>query len=134
MSEGKKYDVFLSYSSKDRPWVLEFTSALRKAGVTAWFDVEDLDPGEHWQEKLQEALRQSSILVVILTENSINNQWMFFELGAAVAGGKTIIPVLAEDMDINRVPLSLTRFQFLREFSAFKAGKKVAEVIEKSKP
>ena len=37
----KKYDVFLSYSFKDKQWVSEFVIALKKAGVKAWFDVAD---------------------------------------------------------------------------------------------
>jgi hypothetical protein len=131
MSE-KHYDVFLSYSSKDKPWVSEFASALRAGGVKAWFDVADLAPGERWQEKIQEALRESSTLIVILSPNSIDSPWTFFELGAAVADNKRIIPVLLEDVDLARVPIALRQFQALRERSPIEAGKKVAEVLERT--
>jgi hypothetical protein len=129
MTEEKKYDVFLSYSSQDRSWVSQFAEALRRAGLTAWFDIAEILPGERWQEQIQKALRESTTLIVILSPNSIKSPWTFFELGAAVADEKRIIPVLTQDMDIRDVPFLLTRFQFLRESSPEEAGSRVAEVI-----
>jgi TIR domain len=131
MSE-KHYDVFLSYSFKDKTWVSEFASALRAGGIKAWFDVADLAPGEHWQEKIQEALRESSTLVIILSPNSVDSPWTFFELGAAVADNKRIIPVLLEGIDLARVPIPFRQFQALRGQSPIEAGKKVAEVLERT--
>ena len=128
----KHYDVFLSYSSKDKPWVSEFVSALRTGGVQAWFDVADIAPGERWQEKIQEALRESGTLVIVLSPNSIESPWTFFELGAAVADKKKIIPVLLEDVDLARIPVALRQFQVLRENSPKEAGKRVAEALEKT--
>jgi hypothetical protein len=133
MAKQKKYDIFLSYSQKDRLWVSEFVSALRESGITEWFNVQDLRPGGRWQEKIQEALRQSSTLVVILSPNSVDSPWTFFELGAAIADEKRIIPVLCEDIEIKRIPLLLSHLQFLKESSASVAGERVAEVLGKEK-
>lgn len=132
MTEKRTYEVFLSYSSRDRAWVSEFAAALRDAGVKSWFDVSDLAPGERWQERIQEALRDSNTLVVILSPNSVESPWTFFELGAAVADRKRIIPVLTEDVEVTHVPLLLKQFQFLKEESPREAGKRVAEVLEKA--
>ncbi|MCB2263891.1 MAG: toll/interleukin-1 receptor domain-containing protein [Candidatus Thiosymbion ectosymbiont of Robbea hypermnestra] len=129
MSE-KHYDVFLSYSHQDEPWVSEFAAALRAGGVKVWFDAEDLALGERWQDRLQEALRESRALVIVLSPNSIRSPWMFFELGAAVADNKKIIPVLLDDMDWNRVPIPLREFQALKGQSPEEAGNKVAEALE----
>jgi len=35
---------------------------------------------------------------------------MFFELGAALADGKRVIPVLIEGMDVRKLPSLLTKF------------------------
>jgi len=134
MDKSKKYDIFLSYSRKDHQWVQDFVSALRKAGVRAWFDVQDLAPGDRWEDQIQDALRQSSTLVVILTPDSVSSPWTFFELGAAVADRKRIIPVVLGTTDLRAIPLPLHRFQFLREDSPTEAGRRVAEVIGASKP
>lgn len=131
MAEKRDYDIFLSYSSKDKAWVSEFTDALKEAGVKAWFDVSDLTPGERWQDRIQEALRDSRTLVVILSPNNVESPWTFFELGAAVADKKRIIPIIAEDVDPRQLPLLFKQFQFLKESSPREAGKRVAEVLEK---
>ena len=130
MAEKRRYDVFLSYSHQDKAWVSEFVAALREAGVTAWFDVQDLLPGERWREQIQEALRESSTLIVILNPRNVQSPWMFFELGAAVADKKRIIPVLAEGMPPEAVPVPLRQFQYLQEASPSAAGKRVAEAIK----
>jgi hypothetical protein len=126
----KHYDVFLSYSHKDKTWVSEFVSTLKTGGVKAWFDPADLVPGDRWQEKIQEALRESGTLIIIISPNSINSPWTFFELGAAIADKKRIIPILLEEVDLSRVPVPIRQFQILKEPSPQKAGKRVAEVIE----
>lgn len=132
MTENKQYDVFLSYSFKDRAWVSQFVEGLRAAGLTAWFDVAELPPGERWQQQIQKALRESTTLVVVLSPNSVGSPWTFFELGAAVADKKRIIPVLTEEMDIRDIPVLLTQFQFLKEPSPREAGRLLAEAVTKT--
>ena len=129
MLETKSYDVFLSYSSGDREWVEEFVNSLRASGLTTWFDAADIPPGEHWQEYVEKALRESSTLVVIVSPGSVSSPWRLFELGAAVADGKRIVPVLTQDIDLHDIPSPLTRLQFLREPSPQLAGKRVAEIV-----
>ena len=130
MTEKRDYDIFLSYSHKDKPWVSEFVATLKKAGIKAWFDQSEIAPGERWQEKIQQALRDSKTLVVILSQNNIESPWTFFELGAAVADHKRIIPIATDDFDLRKLPLLLRQYQFLKESSPQEAGKRVAEVLE----
>jgi TIR domain len=132
MAAHKQFDVFLSYASKDHQWVSEFASALQTHGVETWFDAYNIAPGDKWQERIQEALRQSNTLVLILSSNNLDKPWTFFEVGAAIADRKRIIPILLEDVDIQHVPPLLRQFQHLKEPSPQEAGKRVAEVIEKA--
>lgn len=129
MAKSQSADIFLSYSFKDRPWVSEFVSALKDAGIKAW-DASEITPGERWKDKIQKALRDSSTLIILLSRNSIESRWTFFEIGAAVAGKKRIIPVLTEDIDMKNLPPLLTQFQVLKESSPKEAGRRVAEAIE----
>ncbi|HVR96799.1 MAG TPA: toll/interleukin-1 receptor domain-containing protein [Thermoanaerobaculia bacterium] len=129
MTEKSGYEVFLSYSSKDKQWVTEFASALRDAGVKTLFDVSELTPGEPWQERIADALRESRTLVMILGPHSAESPWTFFELGAAIADHKRIIPVVTADIDLSRLPMALRRRQLLKESSPQEAGRRVAEVL-----
>lgn len=134
MPETHQYDVFLSYSSHDQPWVREFASALREAGVKGWFDAHDLLPGERWRDRIEQALRQSRILVMVLTADSVTRPWTFFELGAAVADKKRIVPVLAEGVDISELPPLVRLYQFVHEPSPREAAKRVAEAVLRPEP
>lgn len=129
MADRNRPSVFISYSAKDRPWVAEFTSALREAGVEALFDVAEVRPGEPWQEHLESALRTSKTLVLILTPTSVASPWTLFELGAAIGDHKRIIPVMAADLDPGEIPQVLRRYQFLTEPSPREAGRRVAETL-----
>lgn len=131
MSERQRYKVFLSYAQEDKDWVAEFASALQDAGTSAWFDQSRLLLGDDWRAQIQDALRQSRVLVLILSQKSLQNPWMLFELGAAVADNKRIIPVVREGIPVEKLPPAITRYQFLRESSPRDAGRRVAETIDK---
>lgn len=124
-----KYHIFLSYSFQDMLWVSAFVDSLREQGVSVWFDVQEISIGERIQEPIEKALRESNVMVVILSANSVESSWIFFELGAAVADNKRIIPVVIDDIAHERLPLPLTRYQYLREKSPVEAGKEVARAL-----
>lgn len=129
MAENRKYDVFLSYANEDRLWVDEFSSALRRAGVNDWFDAHQLRPGEHLQQAVEQALRASKVLVLMVSPHRFRSPWTYFELGAAVADHKRIIPVIVSDIDWSELPPLVRQLQFVREKSATQAAKVVAEAI-----
>ncbi|MFZ5452342.1 MAG: toll/interleukin-1 receptor domain-containing protein [Thermodesulfobacteriota bacterium] len=133
MIEKRKYDVFISSSSKiDKGWVKEFASALKDAGITNFFDVRDIKPGARWQDEIENALRDSRTLVLILSGTGDISPWIFFELGVALADQKKIIPVASEEIDWKSIDPILAKFQFLKESSGREAGRKVAKIIEEN--
>jgi hypothetical protein len=79
--------------SASQAWVRKFTDAL----TTRWFDAHEILPGDRWQDKIEKALRQSRVLIMAITPESVQRPWTFFELGAALADGKRIVPVLSEE-------------------------------------
>jgi len=121
--------VYLAYAAADRAWAEHFSAALRDAGVNVWFDAAEIRPGDEWKEATKQALRNSETLVFVLTPNSVDNPWSLFELGAAVAGNKRIIPIVAEPFDPSATPPLIGRYRFLDESSPIEAARHVAEVI-----
>jgi hypothetical protein len=59
-----KYDVFLSYASKDREAVLAIYKALEARGIRTFFDRARLAAGGAWIEDLAEAIRESRAFAV----------------------------------------------------------------------
>jgi hypothetical protein len=126
----KTCDLFISSSHKDRAWVSEFVNTLRKEGLHPWSAVE-LAPGDTWQDSIEKALRDSKTLIMVINPDILKSEWVFIELGAAIAGKKRIIPIITKDLDWSQIPLMLRRYQFLNESSPSIAGKRVAEVLGK---
>ncbi len=127
----KTYDLFISSSHKDRKWVSEFVTVLRKEGFLPWSTLE-MAPGENWAESLEKALHDSTTLIMVLSPEILKSNSMFFELGAAIAGKKQIIPVIIKDLEGSQIPPIMLRYQCLNEPSPSIAGKRVAEVVSKN--
>jgi hypothetical protein len=121
--------VFISYARDDRPWVREFAAALRQAGVSSLFDEDALEPGSRWVEQIGEALRESRTLIVVVSERSVRSEWVSFEVGAAIADRKRIIPVLASPVDRQTIPGYLRHLKAVDEPSPVAAARRVAEVV-----
>jgi len=116
------------YPMRKRTWVREFAATLEGAGVHVWFDGE-IEPGQEWERTIEEVLRDSSTLVLILTPNNLNSRWMFFEVGAAIVDHKKIILVLAQDIEMSQLPIFMASYQIIKELSPAKTGARVTEAM-----
>jgi hypothetical protein len=47
---------------------------LRADGVDAWLDAENLIAGQNWQVEIPKAIRESDVVIVCLSEKSINKE------------------------------------------------------------
>ena len=118
--------IFLSYSSKDSSWATDFISILEDEGLDVFSAVRDIKHGDQWQQKIENALRESAVVIFILSENSIDSAWTYFEFGAAIAGDKKIVPIYIDDVEH---PKLFDKYSSLKETSPVDAGKKVAEML-----
>ncbi len=84
--------IFLSYAHDELPFVQSVAVELGKRGLETGFEARDTQPGGLFSERLGEALRASSAMVVFIGE-SPDSQWMNFEIGAAMGQAKTVLPI-----------------------------------------
>jgi hypothetical protein len=75
MNEPFPFDLFLSYSSKDRSVVKLLAERLRKDGLNVWFDEWVLKSGDNILLKLEEGLEQSRVLVLCMSANAFESDW-----------------------------------------------------------
>jgi hypothetical protein len=66
--------VFLCHASADKPAVRDLYKRLVADGVDAWLDAESLIPGQNWWEEIQKAIRASDVVIVCLSEKSVNKE------------------------------------------------------------
>jgi len=105
--------VFISHSFSDEGWVREFANSLQERGLKVWFDAHEVPMGQSWTEALEKGLRESSVIVCLITPDSLKRPNLFFELGAAMGMGKPLIPVLSKDLDPTLLPSSLRERRYL---------------------
>jgi hypothetical protein len=91
--------LFISHSIEDADWARSFAKALKERGVTVWLEDFEVKPGESWGDANESALRSSDVLVPLLDGETSSTRVFFFELGAAIAMGKRVVPILARGLD-----------------------------------
>ena len=109
----KHSPIFISHSFSDEPWVREFAAALRKHGLHVWEDQHSIRPGESLREEIEKGLRESNLLVILLTPENVSQPKLFFEIGAAIGLGKPVIAVVSPDLDVSRLPQSIRERKYL---------------------
>lgn len=114
--------AFVSYSRRDQEFVDRLVADLRRYGAHIWLDRESIAAGENWQEAIEKGLLNSSILLYILTPDSLKSAWMSAEIGAAVSQGKRVVPVLVRDLLDEQVPPFLAQFQWVDFRESYEAG------------
>lgn len=91
-----KYDVFISYSRKDFDEVSSILETIKTAipNLSYWFDIDGIESGDEFEDKIISAIDNSSYVLFALSENSIQSQWTKDEVMYAKNTDKKVIPVL----------------------------------------
>jgi hypothetical protein len=124
--------IFISYAHDDRAIAECLLSELQRVSLVGWMDTADIGASEAISASIRDALRSSSAVVVLLSPKSLSSRWVQFEVGAAEALGKRIIPVIIEGKDIqNSIPDSLQGLHWLdaRDKSAREVARQLEEAI-----
>jgi|GEM_PF-3459329 len=91
-----KYDVFISYSRKDKKFVEYLYTQLKEVyNLAVWLDLIKLSSdGRSFDKNIQEALDDSNRLLLIVSPDSMVSEYVTKEWKYALERCKTIIPVL----------------------------------------
>lgn len=74
------YSCFISYSSKDEEFAKRVHNDLQAAGVRCWFAPHDIQGGKKIHHQIDEAIRIYDKLLLILSPNSMNSNWVGSEI------------------------------------------------------
>jgi ABC-type polysaccharide/polyol phosphate transport system ATPase subunit len=117
----RKLKVFLCHSSGDKSEVKILYNKLLSIGLDPWLDVEKILPGQDWELEIAIAVRSSDVVLVCLSNNSINKKgYVQKEIKYALdtadeqpEGTIFIIPIKLEECN---VPERLKRWQWVEYF------------------
>jgi predicted nucleotide-binding protein len=125
----KTRKVFISASKEHDSWVREFVRILSESGVDVWWDEEQIAVGEPFGDKLEEGLRTSDYMIMIVSPDSIESPWFNFEMGAALGRGSKIIPIVAKDVNWKDLPGPIRARRFLTMESPEESAEDVKEAL-----
>jgi formylglycine-generating enzyme required for sulfatase activity len=91
------FDVFISYSSKDKPSADAACAMLESAGIRCWIAPRDIRPGHDWDESIVRAIDQCRAMVLIFTQNANDSKQVGREVKRAFNREVPVIPMRVEN-------------------------------------
>jgi hypothetical protein len=103
------YSCFISYDNADEAFARKLHDDLQDNGVRCWFAPEDMKIGDRIRPRIDQEIRLRDKLLVILSENSVDSEWVGDEVEAALeeekhSGCTILFPIRLDDtvMDVRR--------------------------------
>jgi uncharacterized protein YjbI with pentapeptide repeats len=105
-SGNQDFSCFISYSSKDGEFARSLHDGLQNNGVRCWFAPEDLQIGDKFSGRIDDAIRIHDKLLIVLSENAIRSSWVEKELETAfekerLCGCIVLFPIRLDDGIMN---------------------------------
>jgi hypothetical protein len=115
--------IFISYAHNDRPWLDKlraFLTVLEQQGVVKFWADTDLQAGESWQEKIQEALDSAKAGLLLVSQEFLASKFITETelpslLDAAIQKGKKIYWLPLSPSTVFDTHKQITRYQSLLE-------------------
>ena len=93
--------AFISYGSKDRDIVNPIKDILVANGIKTWVAPDDIPAGSNYSEVINDAIKNCTLFVIVLTKDSQESLWIQRELERAVTYDKPILPVQIDNFDLS---------------------------------
>lgn len=108
--------VFVSHITSEAniaKWLKESISDLLLGGVDFFVssDRSSIVGGDKWLAKIEDALKECSVLLVLCSKDSVKRPWINFEAGGAWMAGKRVVPVCHAGLFPSDIPEPLKSLQ-----------------------
>ncbi len=96
------YDVFVSYSNKDKTTCDALCATFERKGIRCWIAPRDILPGANWGEAIIRGIEQCQVMVLVFSSHSNESLQVKREVERAVSKGIPVIPLRIEDVKLSR--------------------------------
>lgn len=105
-----KARLFLSYARADGAAACDFfQKSLQNAGYLVWRDVDNLQGGAPWRQRIEETIRNVDVVLLFLTPGADASPNVKEEWAAALRFRKRVVPLLVSDA---RIPPELAAYNY----------------------
>jgi len=110
-------DVMISYSHADHKAARRLAADLTQNGLFVWLDEREILIGDDIHEKVGAAIKESRYLLVLLSQNSVQSNWVRDELNAGLTrqkkdGAVIVLPVILDSLPTDNLPPLLQHRKF----------------------
>ncbi|MBI1210882.1 MAG: TIR domain-containing protein [Alphaproteobacteria bacterium] len=98
VSDATSFDVFISYSHKDKISADAVCAGLEGSSVRCWIAPRDIDAGSEWAEGIIHGLNRCRIMVLIFSANANQSHQVRREVERAVSREMPILPFRIENV------------------------------------
>lgn len=111
--------VYISYSIKDKEIAEKFYDELAKNNIEVWWD-ENIVIGQEFNKVIDEELLKSDAIIIIISKNSVQSDWIRYEMMTALGykragNGVQIFPFVIGNYDIIPDPLKTVQCYFAKD-------------------
>lgn len=109
-----QYDIFISYSRKDRIIVDKYVQQLESLGYKVWIDRVGIYSGAQFKSALVQAIEESKVFVFFSSVASNDSKWTAKEIAIAINRNKHIFPIKLDNSHYNKdVEFDLVNLDFV---------------------
>lgn len=119
---AEHWDIFISHSTRDKGVATRLGQDLRELGQRVWIDYENLFVGDLLPQKIGEAIRDSSTLVLLWSASAARSRWVPQELQAALAAGHAILLCVLDATPYKHHKALVDRFWCNLEPASYQTG------------
>jgi HEAT repeat protein len=111
--------VFVSYKREEKSisFVKHLKESLEAADFDVWIDQELLRPGQDWKKEIDNAIKASIALIVVLTPEAHKSNYVTYEWAFSIGRGMEVIPLLLEATDLHPRLNDIQFINFTNHFS-----------------
>ncbi len=104
------FSTFISYSRHDEHFARRLAVSLSDVGIDVWIDVDDIPAGMKWSSAVQQGLKLSHVMIVIISPDAmaspnVEDEWQYF-----LDQRKPVIPLLWRPAERH---FQLSRIQYI---------------------
>lgn len=101
------YDVFISYSTKDKNITDAMCHFLEEKKIRCWFAPRDILAGQEYADVIEHAINNVKVFILVCSKDSLQSKWVHRETNLAVSDGKIIIPFKIENCSLEGTGMKL---------------------------
>ncbi len=113
LAASENLRVFVSYSRDDTDFADQLVEGLALTGIEATVDRHGISGGEAWEARLGALIRAADAVVFVLSPSSARSDVCGWEVDAAAALNKRIIPVIPRALDGAAPPHKLQDLNYI---------------------